>query len=103
MRLRHELHRRLALRITGENQPDRPRILRSKVIQDGKAVDVGHPKVGDDDVEGSFGEHRERRLSAASDLDVPATPMLSKQIANAFQHAQLVVDEEDVLYCRHAD
>ncbi len=52
--------------VAGDHDRDDLRIALDGGVDDGGAVDAGQAQVGDDDVEGEFGESGERRLRPSS-------------------------------------
>ena len=84
------LHRAVA----GDDDGDDVGIAPDGGFDDGGSVDAGQAQVGDDDVEGEFGEAGERRFARLGLLD--RKPAVAELFGDGLAEGRLVFDQEQM-------
>ena len=80
--------------VSGDDDADDVGIAEQRGFEDARAVEPGQSQVGDDDVEGKFGELLDRLLAGLGLLDFEA--VLGQALGERLAQGRLVFDEQEM-------
>ena len=95
MRDAQRLHHGFGLGLPGEDQADGVGIFALHDLEQLGAAHAGHAHVRDHHLAGLGAQRIERRLRAADEGHLPLVALGTQHALQAFEHARLVVDEDD--------
>ena len=99
--MRGQAEREVLPGLPGEHDAHGLGSMRSRIPEDGNAVDLGHVRVRDDDIERLRLQPSDGLRATDREVHVPDVSLAAKEVTEPFENARLVVDEEDATWRFH--